>query len=42
MALSMVDTEATPLWAVGLLFAWFVASVFLAKRVLSKLQTDKQ
>ena len=31
LALGSVDTEATPLWGVLLILAWFAASVFWVK-----------
>ncbi|WP_340112656.1 hypothetical protein [Maribellus mangrovi] len=42
LAIVGVDTDATPLWAVGLLLVWLVVSVFLLKRVMPELWEDKK
>jgi hypothetical protein len=35
-ALVMVDTDASEAWAIGLIVAWFVVSVFILRRAIIK------
>ncbi len=41
LAIGCVNADATPLWAVGLLLLWLVASVFLLKKAMPELWKGK-
>lgn len=42
VALIGVDIDTAPLWAVGLLLIWFVASVLLLRKAMPELWAHKK